>query len=109
MRRLAPLALVVALALPAGATAQSAGDEQYADPFAPSEQPQQPAPPPSAPAPAPSGEVDDQVDVEPAAPAAGVAQTDPSGTLPRTGFPAALALAAGWWMLLGGLALRRVL
>ena len=40
MRRIAALLLAVSLlALPAAAMAQSAGDEQYSDPFAQTDQP----------------------------------------------------------------------
>src|SRR5215217_2473877 len=49
MRRLLPLAVLLGLALPAAASAQSAGDEQYVDPFAPQAQPQAPQAQPGAP------------------------------------------------------------
>jgi hypothetical protein len=122
MRRALAAALTVAalIAVPTAAMAQSAGDEQYVDPFqggeeqpsqAPQEEPQ--APPPEAPAqpaePAPAA---------PAAPAAPsgeeadvtVAPTQTaSPTLPRTGFPVALLLSAGYALLLAGVALRRTI
>ena len=41
-------------------------------------------------------------------PEAAVAGTTQPGSLPRTGFEAWLLAAIGWWMLLGGVALRRV-
>jgi hypothetical protein len=107
MRR--PVTLLIAafmLALPSGALAQSAGDEQYADPF---EQPPQepsgpqdePAPPPEpAPAPAESGQTAAATQTE-------VAQPTDSQTLPATGLPAALLAGAGGLLLSGGTMLRR--
>jgi hypothetical protein len=106
------LALVVAfLATPAGALAQSAGDEQYADPFGsqpPGEkQNQQSSPPatssPASPAPAAGGD-----GTASAAPTAQPAQADPA--LPRTGgFPAPLLGAIGYALLVAGAAFRRQL
>ena len=93
------------LALPAGAFAQSAGDEQYTDPFGQQEQgaTEQPAaPPPDTSAePAPGGDGS----TEPA-PSAESAQTA-SPTLPRTGAPVVLFAAAGYALLLAGVAIRR--
>jgi hypothetical protein len=103
------LALLVALALPSAALAQSAGDEQYSDPFGgdqqqqeeqqPAAQPETPAQPveqPAAPAPTDgSGE-------EAAAPAQ---SSDPS--LPVTGLPALTLVALGAGMLATGLLMRR--
>jgi hypothetical protein len=113
-RALATLLAVAAfLAVPGAALAQSAGDEQYVDPFqggdeqpapAPQEEPQAApaAPEPAAPAPAAppadTGE-DGQVVAEPA-------QTD-APTLPRTGLPVVLVFSAGYALLLAGVALRR--
>jgi pyruvate dehydrogenase E2 component (dihydrolipoamide acetyltransferase) len=121
----AVLTVAALLAVPAAAMAQSAGDEQYVDPFqggeeqpsqAPEETPQ--APPPEAPAqpaePAPAA----PAPAEPAAPAApsgeaGEVTTAPTQTaaptLPRTGFPVALLLPAGAALLLAGVALRRTI
>jgi hypothetical protein len=108
MHRALALLLVIAavLALPAAALAQSAGDEQYVDPFeggeeqpqeAPEEAPAEPTEP--APAePAPAGEVQGEVTADPA-------QTSP--TLPRTGLPVVLLISAGYALLLSGVALRR--
>jgi len=103
------------LASPAAALAQNAGDDQYADPFGPVEQrddgssdnSQPPAVQPqtqdAAPAPA------EPIDPLAQAPEVGSAQTGGDGdTLPRTGFEAWLFAAIGWWVLLGGIALRRV-
>ena len=106
------------LAMPAGALAQSAGDEQYQDPFAGQK------PSSSQPKQAPSGgggnsQVSPQAQSSPSsAPAStSAAVTTPSQgqsaqaaqgeTLPRTGFPAFLPLAYGLVLLLSGVALRR--
>ena len=103
MRRLVTLLIAAfLLAVPSAALAQSAGDEQYADPF---DQPQQepsgsqgePAPEP-APAPAESSQTA-------AAPQAEVEATA-SQTLPRTGLPVALLAGAGGLLLSGGAMLR---
>jgi hypothetical protein len=108
-RAIAALILAVALlAAPASALAQSAGDEQYVDPFQdegggggaeqPEQQPQ-PEPAPEQPSePVPSVEGD--------APAAGAAQ-ESAPTLPRTGAPVLLPAAAGYALLLAGIAIRR--
>jgi len=112
---LAALSTIV-LALPTAALAQSAGDEEYADPFGPVKQPQdQPGagneqpPPVQGQSEGTAPEDLDPVEELPAGPEAGTAQsTDGSDTLPRTGFEAWLFVAIGWWMLLGGIALRRV-
>jgi LPXTG-motif cell wall-anchored protein len=91
------------LALPSVAAAQSAGDEQYADPFGQTEQPNgsqdQPAPEPQ-PAPAPAA---------PAAPAeqAVASQQAQAPTLPATGMPAHLLASMGALLLASGALLRR--
>lgn len=97
------------LALPCSALAQSAGDEQYADPFGQVDEPnggqgqQEQAPDQSAPAPA-----------EPAqtAPATGAeqsvaAQDTAAPALPRTGLPALLLAGTGVLLLGAGSTLRR--
>ena len=107
MSRRAPAVFVASLALaaPGSALAQSVGDEQYRDPFAGEDQPQDatagsggdtsaPAPAP-APVPAPT----DSTAVEPIATTA--------GTLPRTGPAAIWVTAAGVLALLAGAGLRR--
>jgi len=113
-RALAALLTVAALlALPAAALAQSAGDEQYVDPFQggqeqPAQPPQEAPAAPTEPAPA---------EPAPAAPAtpsatgdvtAAPAQTE-APTLPRTGLPVVLILSAGYMLMLAGVALRRTL
>jgi hypothetical protein len=117
---LALLALAACLALPAGALAQSAGDDQYTDPFgggdeparqeqpppeqpAP-EQPAEPAPDTSAPAPGGNGTAEAAPSAD-AAPSAEASQS--SQTLPRTGAPVLLFAAAGYALLLAGIAIRR--
>jgi LPXTG-motif cell wall-anchored protein len=102
-RRLAVLIAALALAAPGTAFAQSAGDEQYQDPFAGDDQSQSdgsqsaqatptPAPVAQAPAPAPAAT---------AAPAVAASQQ-----LPRTGNDPITPAVAGFWLLLGGVALR---
>jgi LPXTG-motif cell wall-anchored protein len=104
MRRLVAVFLAVSmLALPSAAAAQSAGDEQYADPFGQTEQPNgsqdQPAPEPQ-PAPVPA---------TPAAPAeqAVASQQTAAPTLPATGMPAHLLASMGALLLASGALLRR--
>lgn len=105
MRRSVPLLLtLLALALPSAALAQSAGDEQYADPFGQVDEPndsdgQQAQAPETEPAPA-----------EPVAPAEepASAQEAAEPTLPATGLPALLLAGSGALLLTGGTALRRL-
>jgi hypothetical protein len=109
------LALLAALAVPGAAFGQSAGDEQYSDPFAgedqqqqnqQQQQAQQPAPQPEAPAqpveqsatPAPA----DSSAEEATAP---TESSDPS--LPVTGLPALTLFVLGAGMLASGLLVRR--
>lgn len=101
-RRAVTLFCALALAAPATAYGQSAGDEQYEDPFAPrTEEPQ--ATPEPAPAPASGGEA--------SAPAAAPAPDPaPEATaaqqLPYTGADVEIVLAAGAALLAGGVVLR---
>jgi hypothetical protein len=106
------LALTAALALPGAALAQSAGDEQYTDPFGdepssqqqedPAPAPEQPAEPaPTAPAPAEGGNGTAEV-----APTTESSQ-EASPALPRTGAPVMLFAAVGYALLLAGVAIRR--
>ena len=104
---------VTALALlPATASAQGAGDDQYSDPFGSEEQEQaQPTPTPRAPAatatPAPAQPSQPAPAVPPGQPAPAATAAPPSGpTLPYTGAETWL-LAGGGALLLGaGLTLR---
>ena len=116
-RRAAAAAAALTVSLPASALGQSAGDDQYRDPFAEGGQPQdqgtgggagngQTAPDTSgqaAPAPAPGTS---------AAPAPGTTTpVEPTATtaatLPRTGLAAGLVAALGVLLLGAGLGLRR--
>lgn len=97
---LAALALLVA---PAGALAQSAGDEQYADPFGDTEQPSQDQGGSNgsrAPAADPTAQT-------PASGAAAAADPGTGGSLPRTGFPALLSALLGALLLGSGVSVRR--
>jgi hypothetical protein len=107
---------VVALAAPATALGQSAGDEQYVDPFQGS--PDEPtggqggtgsqdgdqAAPAPAPAPAPEPAEPAQATTVPAPET--TAQSDGT-TLPRTGLPVVGMALVGLFLLAGGAALRR--
>jgi hypothetical protein len=106
MRR--PVALLLAafmLLVPSAAMAQSAGDEQYADPFGEVEEPsgsqEEPAAqaePAPAPAPAETG-----VPAEEAV----ASQETAAPTLPATGLPLGLMAGAGAALFAAGGALRR--
>lgn len=99
-RRIATLVTSLTLALPGGALAQSAGDDEYVNPLPESEPAETQATP--APTPTPAPEPQAQTAQEPAAePAPDAAE------LPRTGAPAALVGAVGGALLAGGLRLRR--
>ncbi len=103
-RRLtAALAAMALLAAPAGALAQSAGDEQYSDPFGDVGEPSQDQGTSNG-SPAPAGEPAG----EPAA-AESQAAADPGNesALPRTGFPAALSALLGALLLGAGVSMRR--
>jgi LPXTG-motif cell wall-anchored protein len=106
-------ALLLSLALPSGALAQGAGDEQYQDPFgdeqsqqepAPTPEPAQPAPPPAA-APTPEPASPSQSQAVPPPAAATPAQS--GDQLPYTGVDAGLVALAGAVLLSAGIALRR--
>ena len=109
-RRILVVAGTLLALLPSVAAAQSAGDEQYSDPFAGKDQsPAQATPAPAAPpaaAPAqPAQPAQAATTPAPAAPA----QAAPSGAqaeLPRTGADAWLAALFGLALLSAGLALR---
>ena len=110
-------ALLLALASPAAALAQGAGDEQYQDPFGGESQPSPTATP--APTRAPSAPTQSQSQPTPApvpAPATTAApapstpvQSAPSSarTLPYSGADVGLLALAGAALLAAGLALRR--
>jgi LPXTG-motif cell wall-anchored protein len=106
-RRVALVALVLAGTMPSTALAQTAGDEQYQDPFggeAESPPPAQPAPAepaPAAPAPVPDAP-------GPATPATGTAMPAAAAPaqLPYTGADAGMVALAGGLLLAGGVTLR---
>ena len=99
------LAALSLLALPAAALAQSAGDEQYEDPFGEVEEPSgsqgdpEPAPEPE-PAPAQN---DDSLGTSETA----VTEQAGAPTLPATGLPAVLVAGTGALLLATGTTLRR--
>ena len=104
MRRLVTVILAASmLVLPSAALAQSAGDEQYADPFGQTED---------------QGGSDDQQaqapEPEPAQSDDALGQSEPeiapaaAPTLPATGLPAVLLAGSGALLLAGGTTLRRL-
>ena len=114
-RRLAALLAAGLLAAPAPALGQSAGDDQYQDPFAPEEQPEPSGgdePVDSDTEPAPAAPAEPAPEPAPAAtgqePAAAEGQPAPTGQpeLPRTGVDVGAVLLAGAVLLTGGIALR---
>ena len=106
MRRLVTVILAASmLVLPSAALAQSAGDEQYADPFGQTgdqggSDGQQAQAPEAEPAPAQSGEALGQSEPE--------ITTAAAPTLPATGLPAVLLAGSGALLLAGGTTLRRL-
>jgi hypothetical protein len=107
-RRIVSLtAAVLALGVPGAALAQTPGDDQYTDPFGGDSQEQAPTPTPtptptplpdtSAPAPAPTATP---------VPATVSQTTNTSAQLPRTGGDPLPFAVAGFWLVLGGVALR---
>jgi hypothetical protein len=112
MRRLVTLLIAAfVLALPSHALAQSAGDEQYADPFGQVEEPnggqgqQGQAPDQSAPAPAAPAQTAPTTGADQAV----ASQETAAPTLPRTGpgLPAWYLAINGAVLLLAGTAVRR--
>ena len=109
-RCIAALATFAALATPGTALAQSAGDDQYQDPFGGSSATPTPTPAASSPgtaAPAPAPSTSSTAPAAASAQAPAVASTSRS-QLPYTGSPvdAALLAVAGAVLLGGGLTLR---
>src|SRR3954454_5707060 len=114
-RALALFAALILLLVPAVALAQSAGDEQYSDPFgdkAPSSG-SSPAPAPTAQAPNPSPTTDSgsQLASDPSAgssASSNSSSSSSSGSLPNTGLRAWMLAVMGGLMLLAGVFLRAV-
>jgi LPXTG-motif cell wall-anchored protein len=104
-RLIAALAALALLAVPAVALAQSAGDEQYTDPFGDVNPPtQDDGTANGSPAPA-----TDQTASAPASGSASAAGADQGtgGSLPHTGFPALLSALLGALLLGSGISVRR--
>jgi hypothetical protein len=102
------LVWVLVLAMPAPALAQSAGDNQYTDPF--SHTPSSHGGGSSGKPGGSSGTSPQTAQAAPTGPSASASrapQPSQAGELPRTGFPVALPLAYGLVLLLSGVALRR--
>jgi LPXTG-motif cell wall-anchored protein len=112
MRRLVTLLIAASLlALPCSALAQSAGDEQYADPFGQVEKPnngqgqQSEAPAQAAPAPAAPAQAAAPTT---AADTAAASQETAGATLPRTGVDTVFFVVMGATLLLAGATIRRL-
>jgi hypothetical protein len=108
-RRIAVLVAALALAAPASAFAQSAGDEQYQDPFGDSGSSQSGGDDQSSGSSSGSAGETAQAAPTPAAVAPATAtQTRASAAqqLPRTGGDPITPAVAGFWLVLGGVALR---
>jgi hypothetical protein len=125
-RPAAILLTLLMLVLPSGALAQSAGDEQYSDPFGevPADEDKGTATSPDTPAaqePAPDpvvqepdvGGAADSGATEPVSPTESVSPTEPASStesgiaLPRTGLPLGVLAGAGALLSAGGFLLRR--
>ena len=102
--RLVALLAVLALAAPASAFAQSAGDEQYQDPFGGDDSGQSG----SSDQGSSSGDAGTTAQAAPTAtPSVAATQQAPAAQqLPRTGDDPITPAVAGFWLLLGGVALR---
>jgi LPXTG-motif cell wall-anchored protein len=95
--------------LPAAAAAQSAGDNQYEDPFAGQPAQSKPAPAPASPAPAPATQAPAQATAAPAAPSrpsSASAARAQGAQLPRTGGDARWPALLGLVLMAAGVALR---
>jgi LPXTG-motif cell wall-anchored protein len=103
-RRTVLAAVLLAGGLPVGAAAQTAGDEQYQDPFGGA-----PEPTPAPEDPAPAQPAQDPAPVPDAAPAAAPAPATaaaPPSQLPYTGSGSGLVALAGALMVAGGVTFR---
>ena len=104
-RRTFSVAAALLALLPAGAAAQSAGDEQYEDPFADDPAQEAPAAPPAS-TPAPAAPAPASAAPATAAPAPAAAPQATAAQLPRTGGEAWLLAVAGLALMSAGVALR---
>lgn len=104
MLRVTAALAACALALPGAALAQSAGDEQYADPF---EEPAGRSPGPVA-QPAPAAPPPVVAQRAAPGPSARAAAPAPAAELPRTGLELPLLIVGGAVLALGGFTIRRV-
>jgi hypothetical protein len=105
-RPLTALILAVCLFLPAGAAAQSAGDDQYADPF--EETSSQPAPSDDSPSRVLASPGTDPSSTGTSSSASTTAGSGSAGQLAYTGFNLPLLFVTGAVMLLAGFTVRRV-
>jgi LPXTG-motif cell wall-anchored protein len=107
-RRILVVAGMLLALLPSAAAAQSAGDEQYSDPFGGTDQSQaQATPAPAAPtAPAPAAQPAQPAQPATPAPAAPTQPAPAGAQLPRTGADAWLPALLGLVLLSAGVALR---
>jgi hypothetical protein len=109
--RLAALLAALALLAPASAFGQSAGDEQYADPFGGEDQSSSSQSsgdeqtPPASSAPTQTAQATATPAPAPAPAPAPVQATTAAQQLPRTGGDPITPAVAGFWLLLGGVAL----
>ena len=112
-KRILAAAVALTLALPSAALAQSAGDDQYADPFDESQaQQQEDANPPSDQGGDATAEAPAETQVVPEAPptdssTTGAPAVEGSDTLPVTGLPAVVLALAGALLFAAGATLRR--
>jgi hypothetical protein len=105
------MAIWLSLAAPAAAVAQSAGDDQYVDPLAGQDAPQQQQQQPSQGSQGPAPQAQGSETLAPTQTGAGSAPSGSSGarpTLPRTGLAAGLLAGIGALLVLGGRGLGRL-
>ena len=111
-RRIVSLtAALLVLGVPGAALAQTPGDDQYTDPFGGDNQEQPSSPSQDDPEPTVTPDATPEAVAPPAepaqAPTANTSQTtSPAAQLPRTGGEPLPFAVAGFWLVLGGVALR---
>jgi LPXTG-motif cell wall-anchored protein len=112
--RIASFLVAFSLALPAAAYGQSAGDDQYQDPFGgggggggqEQEQPAQPQATPAPAEPAPAAPAEPEAAAPAAEPTAAAAAPSSQEQLPNTGLETGLVAAAGALLIGAGVTLR---